>query len=422
MGTKKTSRKKTSRKKNTGSLRHWFLRYHVTLWVIVGALTVLAAFVAVHLPDTGTDAPSISPGKRVRHTVHKTVPEKQIPAGRQYEEADVSLETRIKEVDLAIIQTLVLMGYDPSGIEHGRVEIRAHNGHEYHFQRLELASPKDTDAFVLDLKQNIDTLVGGGRLRYDQIDHVVSVTIAGTKTHDIVFAGRDDRPVPVENVPDKGGSRMVIVVDDLGRSETAGKRLAGLTFPVTFSVMPHEPHSRRLADIARRAGREVILHLPMQPESYPETDPGPGALFVNMGREEITRTVTGDLAQVPGVTGANNHMGSRFTQDPDGMDAVLSVFHDRNLFFLDSLTTPKSCAAELSSKCRVPYLRRNVFLDNVRDEKAILFQLRKAQSLAGRTGTCVAIGHPYPETLEALSAWQRMRDPAVRMVRLKDLL
>jgi hypothetical protein len=115
-------------------------------------------------------------------------------------------------------------------------------------------------------------------------------------------------------------------------------------------------------------------------------------------------------------------MGSRFTRDRQGMDAAMRALGERRLFFLDSVTTAKSCGGEMTGKYKVPYLRRDIFLDNVRDEQAILFQLRKAQTVARKKGTCIAIGHPYPETLAALETWEDVHDRAVRLVRLRDLL
>ena len=427
MASKKRSPQSSRTRKNADPPVHWFLRYHVTLWVIVLALTGLAAVVALRLPEqdvvTKTALPQASQTKKTvapRPTRIPVVKPGQGPSF-QYEEETQSLETRVKELDLALIQTLVVYGYDPVGIEHGHVETRHFEGHAYHFQRLKLALPQDMDAFVTSLGTNIDSLVHGGHMRYDARQNQVALFVDQLPTHVIEFDKLANEPARLPTAHEKEG-RMVIVVDDLGRSLGAGKRLAGLSFPVTFSVMPHETHTSALADLARQHGQELILHLPMQPESYPQANPGPGALFVDMSPHDIVQTVRGDLAMVPGARGANNHMGSLFTRNEQGMDAVMQVFRDEHLFFLDSMTTAGSCGAEVTSRYHVPYLRRQVFLDNVRDEKAILFQLRKAQSLARKKGTCIAIGHPYPETLDALKAWERMRDPGVQLVRLTDLL
>jgi polysaccharide deacetylase 2 family uncharacterized protein YibQ len=45
----------------------------------------------------------------------------------------------------------------------------------------------------------------------------------------------------------------------------------------------------------------------------------------------------------------------------------------------------------------LPVYRRSVFLDNVRDVRAITRQMEKAARAAAATGQAVAIGHPTPK-------------------------
>lgn len=427
MATKKSRKKKTVPKKE-----HWFLRYHITFWVIVVLATILTLIIVLRLPQDDGDRQKNTSNMVEHHTPvvrSKTVRHPEPPssdtaseAPQVYEEQENTLETRVKEVDLALIQTLVLMGYDPAGLEHGAVDIRTYHGQEYHFQRLELATPKDPKGFAAHLEKNVRLLVDGGSLAVQPDNKTFTVKVFGVPTHMIIF--RDplrSQPGHAVNLHGKT-SRMVIVVDDLGRSVRAAQRLATLSFPVTFSVMPHETRTSQVADVARNMRKELLLHLPMEPESYPETNPGEGALFVGMSSEQIKAVLREDLALVSGASGANNHMGSKFTQDRAGIAVVIDFFRDRGLFFLDSMTSKDSCVRAVEAEKGMPYLRRNIFLDNVRDEKAILFQLRKAESLAKKWGHSVAIGHPYPETLWALETWQTERDQKVSMVTLKDLL
>ena len=426
--TKRSTPKKTSARTRKAPAVHWLLRYHVTLWIIVIAVTTLTAVVVLRLPEQDSAVKPVGRNHQVNAKGHpgsfeppRPEPKAQESHPRLYEEEIETFETRIKELDLALIQTLVVYGYDPVGVEHGDVEIRQTSGHDYHFQRIELAVPRDVRGFLASLQKNIDLLVQGGEMRHDAKAGRVILSVDGLQTHALVFTGRE-APGKAPAVIPGGEARMVIVVDDLGRSLREGTRLSELDYPVTFSVMPHEPHSREVAELAARRGNELILHLPMQPESYPEANPGPGALFVGMTPDVITETMTRDLARVPGVNGVNNHMGSRFTRDEKGMAAVMRVLKERDLFFLDSMTTTRSCGKKMTARHHVPYLRRHVFLDNVRDEKAIVYQLRKAQTLAMKKGVCIAICHPYPESLDALEAWARVRDRRVRLVRLGDLL
>ena len=84
------------------------------------------------------------------------------------------------------------------------------------------------------------------------------------------------------------------------------------------------------------------------------------------------------------------------------MDEVLNYFAKEDLIFLDSLTSSKSIVVERANVLSVPVKKRDIFLDNVQDVQAIRAQIAKVVRIAERRGEAIAIGHPYPETIEAL--------------------
>lgn len=243
------------------------------------------------------------------------------------------------------------------------------------------------------------------------------IAVDGFPTHLLVPARRQARRRPPQN------GALAIVIDDMGQHMREGELLAGLPVPVTFSVLPYNDHAREVAELAHRRGLEVLIHLPMEPQGYPDkANPGPGALFSSMPEKTLRSLVHKAAQHVPHAVGANNHMGSRFTESNRGMNAVLEELAGRRLFFLDSMTTSRSQGKPASQRAQVPYIRRNIFLDNVQDQAAIVFQLKKAETLARRKGIAVAIGHPYPETLHALAEWARTRDTSIRIVTVQQLL
>jgi len=75
--------------------------------------------------------------------------------------------------------------------------------------------------------------------------------------------------------------------------------------------------------------------------------------------------------------------------------------HD-DLFFIDSYTTPESIALEVAAEEGVSATRRDVFLDHERSIEAVARELKRLKIMARRRGHAVAIGHPFPETLEVL--------------------
>jgi uncharacterized protein len=217
------------------------------------------------------------------------------------------------------------------------------------------------------------------------------------------------------------GPRMVVVIDDMGDHPVLAKNLMELPFPVTLAILPNRPRTRSIEALAVEHGIEIILHQPMQPGSYPRVNPGPGAVFTDMDAARVKSIVAENLSQVPHVVGVNNHMGSAFTSDAAGMEAVMPVLKSKGLFFLDSVTSAVSAAPEAARKAGVPYYRRAVFLDNVRNVRAILGQLKTAERHALKSGRAIAIGHPYGETLEALRTWAKERDSRVALVTLTEL-
>jgi polysaccharide deacetylase 2 family uncharacterized protein YibQ len=139
-----------------------------------------------------------------------------------------------------------------------------------------------------------------------------------------------------------------------------------------------------------------------------------------MSPSRIRDLLDEDLDEVPEAVGVNNHMGSAFTESAPSLAPVLAVLRERGLFFLDSMTSPASRGDEMARAVGIPFIRRDVFLDNDRNVRAILAQLDKAERAAAKNGQAVAIGHPYPETLEALTRWSR-RPGRVQVVPLTAL-
>lgn len=175
--------------------------------------------------------------------------------------------------------------------------------------------------------------------------------------------------------------------------------------------------------MAHAAGREVMLHVPMEPQGFPVVDPGDDAIFVRQTDDELRGEMKKLLDRVPFATGANNHMGSRFTEDERAMAAVMGTLHERGLFFVDSLTSGHSVGAVTARRAGVPVLRRDVFLDNVAEVAQIRNEIRRLAVKAGRSGSAVGICHPYPETFQALrEELPKLAGQGVKFVKVSALL
>lgn len=197
-----------------------------------------------------------------------------------------------------------------------------------------------------------------------------------------------------------------------------------LKIPLTVSVLPFYSFSKKSAEWARQAGKEVLLHIPMEPVSNPvETRPGKGVLISGSSRAEIERQVGEELTELPSVSGASSHMGSLFTTDSEGMRMVFQILKKRGKFFVDNLTTNKTVTKKIAGDVGLQYLFRDVFVDNDLNRSSILQQLGKAEIIARKKGLAIAVGHPHPETISALRDWiPEAKAGGITFVRISELL
>ncbi|HLO66921.1 MAG TPA: divergent polysaccharide deacetylase family protein [Holophaga sp.] len=237
---------------------------------------------------------------------------------------------------------------------------------------------------------------------------------------------QEPAPAPKAPEPDrKGLPRLALVIDDLGyASPELVKRLCAQPIAFSVAVLPYQENTRESAEIAHDRGKEVMLHLPMEPLGYPGPgkDPGPDAVMYDLKESEIRARVRKALADVPFRKGVNNHMGSRITPDRARMTWVLEEIKARKCFFVDSRTEKDSVAFDVAEALGVPAIQRKVFLDDDKAFAEMEKQWNRALALAGREGQVVVIGHIYPETVAALEKLVPAAHGRVTFVKAGDLV
>jgi polysaccharide deacetylase 2 family uncharacterized protein YibQ len=215
-------------------------------------------------------------------------------------------------------------------------------------------------------------------------------------------------PADFEAARGSGRGAIAVVVDDVGNADGALERLSRLDGPLAIAVLPGAPRAREAADLAKRKGWDLLVHLPMEGVRGP-AEPE----MISTGDEDavIARRVVAAIDQVSGASGLNNHQGSLATADRRVVRAVLSVVRERGLFFLDSKTSAASVAAEEARALGLAMIQRDVFLDDARAEaaaeggapEALATAWSRALGLAASKGHAVVIGHPSPSTVDFLA-------------------
>lgn len=216
---------------------------------------------------------------------------------------------------------------------------------------------------------------------------------------------------------------VAIIVDDMGANLEEVHQLMAIGVPLTFSIIPGMAHGSEVAATAHSYRYEVLAHIPMEPKDYPARHLEQNGLLLAMSDAEIEKRTAADLMRVPYAVGANNHMGSRFTESPGKMRLVLRVLKQNGLFFIDSKTSADSVGETVAAQMGVKTASRNVFIDNKQDVAAIKIQLEELATTARRRGSAIGIGHPHPATIKALAeALPKLQAGGIRFVFASELV
>ena len=438
--------------------------YGLSLGLLIG---VLGAVILVYLPVVIKRMPPHRPQtSQVREKKSAAKAEKaEMPGAKTktrvqpgallYEEVH-NLETQTKKLDQVLYACLQAMKIPEKDIDFLEVNHKTKKNLEWDHVLIEVNLPADLNpaAAVSGIQEalkkssvnprpRLKVVSMNGGLKAD-----VYAGLMSTHTLHLLTPTTEKFLTPMEPAPEKGqdkplttarlpekpplkpparspaGQRpkIAIIIDDFGQSLDRARCFFDLKIPVAFSVIPFLAASRQVAQTAHQKGFDVMLHMPMEPSGWPDTDAGPGVILLTMGREEVQARVKAAVKGVPYVVGVNNHMGSRFTADRQHIGWALEEIRDHNLFFVDSLTSTRSKAYHEARKIGLATARRSIFLDNVQNAQAIRIQLKKLLAQARRYGWAIGIGHVYPITCQVLKSEYNYLNTNAELVRIKSLV
>ena len=194
-------------------------------------------------------------------------------------------------------------------------------------------------------------------------------------------------------------ARLALVIDDFGSSRDGVEEMLALDIPFTAAVMPFLDYSVSDAQMAYALGKEVIVHLPMQ--AHEKDNPawlGPNPIRITSDTETVRGIVADAMKGIPHAVGANVHMGTECSENPDIVAAVMETLKQEDYFFVDSLTTPNSVCEAVASDMQMRFAERNVFLEaGNKDKQFAVEQLRRAGKIALEHSYALVIGHVGPE-------------------------
>ena len=200
--------------------------------------------------------------------------------------------------------------------------------------------------------------------------------------------------------------RIALVVAPLGIGQAVSRAaIEQLPPAVTLAFLPYVEDAADWVRRAREAGHEALLGLPMEPVGFPKDDPGPKALLTTLDPQENLERLKWVLDRASDYVGVMSVLGSRYLASEEHMRPILAELRRRGLLFLDGGTTPRSVATVLAEEIGLPHAASDRFIDSEPTRIAIDRRLDELEQIARATGTAIAVGRPYPVTIERVAEW-----------------
>ncbi|MCK9646778.1 divergent polysaccharide deacetylase family protein [Haemophilus influenzae] len=214
-------------------------------------------------------------------------------------------------------------------------------------------------------------------------------------------------------------NKLAIVIDDVGYHSKEDAAVFAMPREISVAIIPAAPYARVRNQEAKSQGRDILIHMPMQPISAIKIEDG--GLHLGMSATQVNDRVNTAKNIVRDAIGMNNHMGSAATADVNLMTHLMNTLREKHLFFLDSRTIGKSVAGKIAKEQGVRSLDRHIFLDDSNELADVQRQFKAAIHYARKHGTAIAIGHPRPNTIAVLQAGLRNLPEDIQLVGMGNL-
>ena len=214
-------------------------------------------------------------------------------------------------------------------------------------------------------------------------------------------------------------SKLAIVIDDVGYHSKEDAAIFAMPREISVAIIPAAPYARARNQEAKSQGRDILIHMPMQPVSAVKIEDG--GLHLGMSAAQVNDRVNTAKNIVRDAIGMNNHMGSAATADPQLMTYLMTALQEKHLFFLDSRTIGKSVAGKIAKEQGVRSLDRHIFLDDSNEFADVQRQFKAAIHYARKHGSAIAIGHPRANTIAVLQAGLNNLPEDIQLVGMGNL-
>lgn len=207
--------------------------------------------------------------------------------------------------------------------------------------------------------------------------------------------------------PMQPGSKPVvaIIITDLGRQNTITDQIISLPADVTLAISPYSKQAPLWVESARNMGHETWLMLPVQPQGFPASDPGPLAILNSLSDADNEQRLKHILAQSVAYPGVVIPPNEAISESAEKLAAPLKQLGGRGLAVLTTRLSQKTQASAILGNAKQQRLIADRLLDESLAPDDIAQQFKELEATAVQKGRAVGVLRPFPVSIKALEAW-----------------
>jgi polysaccharide deacetylase 2 family uncharacterized protein YibQ len=179
-------------------------------------------------------------------------------------------------------------------------------------------------------------------------------------THELLVVRSQRGEGQVEPEP----ARLALVLFGFGEDAAKADSFFAAPFPFAVAVAAGDKGSAASFRAAHKRGRELVLHLPLEPLNFPQVNPGPGTLLVTMKPTKVAGEVRRYLDQAAPVAAVANDLGSLATQDMTLMRAVYRELKKGDVPFLHVSPVAGAVCKPLAADMGIAYAEPDIVVDH----------------------------------------------------------
>lgn len=256
-------------------------------------------------------------------------------------------------------------------------------------QEAEELAEVNSQKIIYQINQEIKPESSEIELEKDNLPENVDTNLTETTSNNLEVLINDKKPI------------IAIVIAEVGITKSV--EISTLPKTVTLGISSYTTKDFLSENFLKNY--DLMLNIPLESVDSLNEDIGPHDLILENSDKNNLARLESIFNRFPNLKSVYTNEDESFSSSPKAAEFLLNNFKDRNLIYLSGLTSKNVPLYKMAKKLNYNILAADVVLDNVLSSDLIKTKLEELVESAKKNGSAIAIGHPYPLTIEILETW-----------------